>query len=129
MCRKHQVDSQPIEGRLHIVRAGAALGQLADAGCQRLRERLGKALELALAQDADTLPVFGDIGRVKIDAERARDGADLAVVQLSDRGHQFLLGRRGTRAALASGQADALHEFECPLADKVGNDLTQHVSQ
>ena len=86
-------------------------------------------LQLALAQHADALPVFGDVRHVEEHAERPGHGAGLGHAQSGDPLGERSLGFGRTAATIAGQQPYGLDEFEGIGPRLFGNYLAEHVAQ
>ena len=86
-------------------------------------------LRFALAQDADAVTVFGEIGEIEKDGEGANDGLDLRFVEGGDALGEVVLGGRVAGAAAAGELANVFHQLKSGCASEGGDGFAQHVGQ
>jgi hypothetical protein len=101
---------EPVELPLHVGRREAAGGERLDRGGERFARRLRMAKPLAVAEHAHPLAVFGDVGEVEEDGERAGDDPGLRRVERLDPCRQCPLGPVHALAAIAGEPTDFGHE-------------------
>ena len=110
MGGEDELDREPVELALHVVGREAARGERLDGGGERFAQRLRMAEPLPLAEHTDPLPIFGDVGEVEEDGERAGHDPGLVRVERFDLGGQRPFGVVHALAAIAGEPADLGHQ-------------------